>query len=178
MPMIASRWLMVNTCSWIKTIVWLWSHSILMVSYLNSSSRAPEKVLKLLCWLMWVLSLSLMFPNTWANRKKGRKRTARISTPAGTELLLAHLIRWPACQWWRRWRRAWRWGGRRMGALWRTGWRSKGESGSCSLVSAVWSGELLGTTSRSSCWTFQQTGTKSQGSGCHWRRCGWDRCIN
>lgn len=175
MPMIASRWLMVNTCSWIKTIVWLWSHSILMVSYLNSSSRAPEKVLKLLCWLMWVLSLSLMFPNTWANRKNGRKRT---STPAGTELLLPHLIRWPACQWWRRWRRAWRWGGRRMGALWRTGWRSKGESGSCSLVSAVWSGELLGTTSRSSCWTFQQTGTKSQGSGCHWRRCGWDRCIN
>lgn len=79
-----------------------------------------------------------------------------------------HAILWPACQWWRRWRRAWQLGGKRMVELWRTGWRSKGESGSCSLVSTVWSGGLRGTTSRSSCWTSQQTGTKSQEEGGRW----------
>lgn len=33
-------------------------------SYLKSSISAPKKVLKLLCWLMWLSSFSLMFPNT------------------------------------------------------------------------------------------------------------------
>lgn len=33
-------------------------------TYLKSSMRALKKVLKLLCWLMWLSSFSLMFPNT------------------------------------------------------------------------------------------------------------------
>lgn len=32
---------------------------------LNKSINALKKVLKLLCWLMWLSSFSLMFPNTW-----------------------------------------------------------------------------------------------------------------
>lgn len=33
-------------------------------THLKRSISAPEKVLKLLCWLIWFSSFSLMFPNT------------------------------------------------------------------------------------------------------------------
>lgn len=36
-------------------------------THLKSNIRALKKVLKLLCWLMWLSSFSLMFPNTCTN---------------------------------------------------------------------------------------------------------------
>lgn len=51
-----------------------------MVFYLNSNIRAPEKVLKLLCWLMWVLSFNLMFPNTWFRQRIPKRRQVITNT--------------------------------------------------------------------------------------------------
>lgn len=93
--------------------------------------------------------------------------------------LIKHLSSSPACQWWRRWRRAWRWAGRRRAKPWRTGQRSTEGSGWCNLVSAVWSDELLGTASRNSCWTYQQTGKRTQergGSVVYWWCWGMSAC--